>query len=68
MRPTYELAEKIARAIFKTGEWNDEKAERMAYKFGKHPEREGGGLCESAMASIILRALNSSGTTSEKQT
>jgi hypothetical protein len=60
------LANRIARKIFATGEWNGETADRMAYKFKGSPEREGGGLCESAMADIIKHVLESSPTTGDK--
>lgn len=61
------LAKRIARGIFATGEWNGTPAERMAYKFGKNPESEGGGLCEEAMASLIYRLLETAPTAEGRQ-
>lgn len=56
------LPEHIAREIFKLGDLDGKKCHRMAYKVGHwtpdhSQEKENGGLCEAALASVIARCL-----------
>lgn len=56
------LPEHIAREIFKFGDLDGKKCHRMAYKVGHwtpdhSQEKENGGLCEAALASVIARCL-----------
>lgn len=53
------LAAKIARDVFKCGDYEKWKCNRLAFKSGDWAvgERDLGGLIESALASVIERSL-----------
>jgi hypothetical protein len=54
-----EIGAHIARHIMRVGRERGKEPHRIAYKHGvcPHQETEGGGLCESALASAVTEAL-----------
>lgn len=54
-----ELARKIARAIFETGDETHDTVQRIQFMGGTYPDHETalGGLCEVALMQVITRVL-----------
>lgn len=59
MTTSEDLAQRIARAIFASGDAPDDKAQRIEFKGGTWPDNETnlGGLCEESLAALILGQL-----------
>lgn len=59
---TVEIGERLARHVFKAGSVTGSKVSRIAFKTGTWTpdgsgERERGGLCEAALASVLMEGL-----------
>lgn len=55
-----ELGTLLARAVFRTGDYEKERVQRIEFKGGTWPDHEIdlGGLCEKSLADVITRELN----------
>lgn len=62
----HELAAKLAAAVFSVG-CERGRPHRIEFKLGEYPdnERSGGGLCETALASVLYHALSIASVGSE---
>lgn len=56
MNDDKQLAAIIARKIFEAGDFNG-KCERIQYKIGKFPERDGAGWSEGPLSDFIAKVL-----------
>ena len=60
-----DLAAKLARAVFACGDDRSGECRRIEFKIGSYPhnEKPGGGLCEAALADLLLSNLTNNPVT-----